>query len=66
MRIMADLMRRGQPASVVMQILPRLETQMFARAGRNEPCPCNSGVKFKKCHGSSGTSGAKEFTTSTI
>ncbi|WP_409374949.1 SEC-C metal-binding domain-containing protein [Verminephrobacter aporrectodeae] len=19
--------------------------------GRNEPCPCNSGLKFKKCHG---------------
>jgi uncharacterized protein YecA (UPF0149 family) len=26
----------------------------FARAdkiGRNEPCPCGSGKKFKKCHG---------------
>jgi uncharacterized protein YecA (UPF0149 family) len=21
------------------------------RAGRNEPCPCGSGKKFKKCHG---------------
>lgn len=21
-------------------------------AGRNDPCPCNSGKKFKKCHGS--------------
>jgi preprotein translocase subunit SecA len=20
-------------------------------AGRNEPCPCGSGKKFKKCHG---------------
>ncbi|EOU2746526.1 SEC-C metal-binding domain-containing protein [Escherichia coli] len=19
--------------------------------GRNTPCPCGSGVKFKKCHG---------------
>ncbi|WP_313366120.1 SEC-C metal-binding domain-containing protein, partial [Sphingobacterium multivorum] len=19
--------------------------------GRNEPCPCGSGIKFKKCHG---------------
>ena len=19
--------------------------------GRNDPCPCNSGKKFKKCHG---------------
>ena len=22
-----------------------------AKAGRNEPCPCGSGLKFKKCHG---------------
>jgi uncharacterized protein YecA (UPF0149 family) len=19
--------------------------------GRNDPCPCGSGLKFKKCHG---------------
>ena len=24
----------------------------FARVGRNDPCPCGSGKKFKKCHGS--------------
>jgi SEC-C motif domain protein len=23
----------------------------MARAGRNDPCPCGSGKKFKKCHG---------------
>jgi len=23
-----------------------------AKAGRNDPCPCGSGKKFKKCHGS--------------
>ena len=23
----------------------------FANAGRNDPCPCGSGKKFKKCHG---------------
>jgi len=21
------------------------------KVGRNEPCPCGSGKKFKKCHG---------------
>lgn len=21
------------------------------KIGRNDPCPCGSGVKFKKCHG---------------
>jgi preprotein translocase subunit SecA len=23
----------------------------FSRAGRNDPCPCGSGKKFKQCHG---------------
>jgi uncharacterized protein YecA (UPF0149 family) len=23
----------------------------FANAGRNDPCPCGSGKKYKKCHG---------------
>jgi hypothetical protein len=23
----------------------------MARTGRNEPCPCGSGRKFKRCHG---------------
>lgn len=27
------------------------EAQVFAAYGRNEPCPCASGKKFKKCHG---------------
>lgn len=25
---------------------------MSSKPGRNDPCPCNSGKKFKKCHGS--------------
>jgi hypothetical protein len=24
---------------------------LFAGAGRNDPCPCGSGEKFKRCHG---------------
>lgn len=33
----------------------RLRTQARApqSAGRNDPCPCGSGKKFKKCHGAS-------------
>jgi preprotein translocase subunit SecA len=23
----------------------------FSRTGRNDPCPCGSGKKFKQCHG---------------
>jgi hypothetical protein len=28
--------------------------ESFRRAGRNDPCPCGSGKKFKKCHGKGG------------
>ena len=27
------------------------ETSLVARVGRNEPCPCGSGKKYKQCHG---------------
>jgi uncharacterized protein len=31
---------------------PRPETRRVEKApGRNDPCPCGSGLKFKKCHG---------------
>jgi preprotein translocase subunit SecA len=34
---------------------PRQETVTRAQAkvGRNDPCPCGSGKKYKKCHGAS-------------
>ena len=28
-----------------------LSPQVLARTGRNDPCPCGSGKKFKQCHG---------------
>jgi uncharacterized protein YchJ len=27
------------------------EFKQVTNVGRNEPCPCRSGLKFKKCHG---------------
>ncbi|MGD0229231.1 MAG: anaerobic sulfatase maturase [Syntrophorhabdales bacterium] len=54
MRIMAELLRGNRPASEVIAILAREEgalKESFANAGRNDPCPCGSGVKFKRCHG---------------
>ena len=27
------------------------ETQIFPKVGRNDPCPCGSGKKYKNCHG---------------
>jgi preprotein translocase subunit SecA len=25
-------------------------TRTHKKIGRNEPCPCGSGIKYKKCH----------------
>jgi hypothetical protein len=30
---------------------PMVRDSAFDRAGRNDPCPCGSGKKFKFCHG---------------
>ena len=31
-----------------------VSNDVYANTGRNEPCPCGSGIKFKKCHGAAG------------
>jgi len=54
LKILAGMLRRGQPAAQVMPILAAEDARLapaFAKAGRNESCPCESGLKFKKCHG---------------
>jgi uncharacterized protein len=50
MRIMASLLRQGRAPAEIMQIEARLQAA-FARARRNDPCPCGSGRVFKDCHG---------------
>ncbi len=57
MQIMAELLRRGETADRIMGIMAQEEggrRSIFPGIGRNEPCPCGSGKKYKKCHGSSG------------
>ncbi len=54
MRIMAELLRCNRAPAEVMLVLAAEEAQLqktFAKAGRNEPCPCGSGRKFKQGHG---------------
>jgi uncharacterized protein len=54
MKLMAAELRAQRPPANVMAILAREDEQrrkLFARAGRNDPCPCGSGRKFKHCHG---------------
>ena len=33
------------------EIVPETITRAAPKVGRNEPCPCGSGKKYKKCHG---------------
>jgi len=54
MRIMADLLRRGKNADEVMKVMEMGEKggeRVIAKPGRNDPCFCGSGLKYKKCHG---------------
>ncbi|HXX79102.1 MAG TPA: anaerobic sulfatase maturase [Ktedonobacteraceae bacterium] len=54
MRIMSELLRRDRAPAEVMLVLAAEEAQLqkaYAKAGRNDPCPCGSGRKFKHCHG---------------
>jgi uncharacterized protein len=53
MKLMTGLLRRGRPATEVMTILVGEEAkwkEIFAQTGRNDPCPCGSGRKYKQCH----------------
>jgi preprotein translocase subunit SecA len=40
----------GGPAEEPEQLAPVVKSDM-EKTGRNEPCPCGSGKKFKNCHG---------------
>nr|PZN50291.1 MAG: anaerobic sulfatase maturase [Chloroflexota bacterium] len=54
MEFMAAELRAHRPPANIMWVLAAEEAALqaqFARAGRNDPCPCGSGKKFKKCHG---------------
>lgn len=52
MQFMASELRQARPPANVMQ-LARLRDQRAADrvTGRNDPCPCGSGRKYKKCCG---------------
>ena len=54
MERMADLLQRGRAPAEIMARLAADPSDLAARlgaAGRNDPCPCGSGLKVKKCHG---------------
>ncbi len=56
MAVMANALRQGRPAADVMEWCARRDragrpVAPLVGVGRNDPCPCGSGKKFKRCHG---------------
>ncbi len=54
MRLMAGLLRQRRYADEVMEILAgdeEITGPTVEKVGRNQPCPCGSGKKYKHCHG---------------
>ena len=54
----AAVQAQGMPAENPKESMPARNVPVekdkndpFANVGRNDPCPCGSGKKFKKCHG---------------
>lgn len=55
MRFMAHELRQGRaPANIMNFIKDGKISQVIYKPGRNDPCPCGSGLKYKKCHGKAG------------
>ncbi len=46
---MAALRLAGEPAEQIMQVLRDGSVKAHPAVGRNDPCPCGSGRKYKKC-----------------
>ncbi|MGI9648089.1 MAG: anaerobic sulfatase maturase [Acidimicrobiia bacterium] len=54
LRMILEVMSAGKPASDVMAVLAADANPFedeIASLGRNDPCPCGSGRKLKRCHG---------------
>ena len=54
MKTMAELIKSGRYADEIMDIYRKGDEkvmELFANTGRNDLCPCGSGMKFKYCHG---------------
>ena len=54
MQMMVQELKQQRPPANVMYRLAQQDAErakVFAHTGRNAPCPCGSGRKFKQCHG---------------
>ena len=41
----------GKPAQEKTKTYAKDKDDPYVNVGRNDPCPCGSGKKYKKCHG---------------
>jgi uncharacterized protein len=46
---MAALWRQGLPPGCIMEELRAADADRWRHVGRNDPCPCGSGQKYKRC-----------------
>ena len=46
---LASLWREGRPVERLMQLVRAEDAKASPQAGRNDPCPCGSGKKYKRC-----------------
>lgn len=51
MNVWRELLDQGYPAPAIMQWLAQERSSEAEAIGRNGPCPCGSGKKYKKCCG---------------
>ena len=57
MEFMVDELNMQRPPANIMPFMAEndaLARRVYPVAGRNEPCPCGSGRKYKQCHGAPG------------
>jgi len=53
-KVIVRLLKTGREAREVVGLMPGYDVEIAAAvavAGRNDPCPCGSGQKVKRCHG---------------
>ena len=56
---LASLWRKGEPPERLMELVRSEDAKASPQAGRNDPCPCGSGKKYKRCCLGKGSPGLK-------
>jgi preprotein translocase subunit SecA len=49
--MIGDAMSHGHGHGTSPQVASNMSADSVPKVGRNDPCPCGSGKKYKQCHG---------------